>query len=271
MAAHRLARWRGLRRDARLVVSTSARVGPRRADARRWYPRRVRGRVRPSPSAYPARGTSTARGTSPTRNSGHVQGYYAQRVALREPAVVGVDIQVAAGRRARRPTLNLAGPDGVFGVLPPSRSEIGFKLGDFVEMARAHPDRNFLGCEVHKPGIGAALLKIHEGLTQHRSGPVMHALWLLRDFIPRKSLRRACACTFRIRGAISNHRRIVNLVPPRPLRVEVMTTWAPACQSGRFTQDPRQPTTPPTPHAEAATRRAAAATDGGGKSAWWWT
>jgi len=43
-----------------------------------------------------------------------------------------------------------------------------------VEMAAAHPDKNFIGVEVHKPGIGAALLKIEQArvAAEGRSGAV---------------------------------------------------------------------------------------------------
>ena len=167
------------------------------------------------------------------RNSGHAtKGTTAQRAALRELwPLYGVDIQTHGGAAgAAPPTLNLAGPDGVFGSRPadaPVALEIGFGLGDsLVEMARAHPDRNFLGCEVHKPGIGAALLKIHdEGLDNVRLVR-MDALWLLRDFIPPKSLSDVCVYFPDPWSDQQSHRRIVN---PFLLALceSKMTTWAP--------------------------------------------
>lgn len=40
--------------------------------------------------------------------------------------------------------------------------EIGFGMGDaLVPMAAAHPEWNFLGIEVHRPGVGRALTQIH--------------------------------------------------------------------------------------------------------------
>ena len=102
--------------------------------------------------------------------------------------------------------------------------EIGFGLGhSLLEMAAAHPEKNFIGVEVHKPGVGAALIKLEEarlaaeaaaaassssserGGGEERGGASdinewvdnvrlirMDALWLLRDFIPPRSLSDAC-------------------------------------------------------------------------------
>ena len=53
--------------------------------------------------------------------------------------------------------------DQVFGNRNPVFLEIGFGNGDsLVEMARSHPDRNYLGVEVHRPGVGHLLLKLQE-------------------------------------------------------------------------------------------------------------
>lgn len=41
--------------------------------------------------------------------------------------------------------------------------EIGFGSGDvLLELARRYPDQDFLGIEVHKPGVGALLLKLEQ-------------------------------------------------------------------------------------------------------------
>ena len=55
----------------------------------------------------------------------------------------------------------------VFGREAPLVVEIGFGMGkSFVEMAKADPLRNYLGIEVHPPGVGAAMMLIEkEGLT----------------------------------------------------------------------------------------------------------
>ncbi len=52
----------------------------------------------------------------------------------------------------------------LFGSANPLTVEIGFGMGDsLLEMAIANPERNFLGIEVHKPGVG----KLLHGLAEH--------------------------------------------------------------------------------------------------------
>lgn len=51
----------------------------------------------------------------------------------------------------------------VFGNDAPVTLEIGFGMGrSLVEMAVAMPERNFVGIEVHQPGVGACILAAHE-------------------------------------------------------------------------------------------------------------
>lgn len=51
----------------------------------------------------------------------------------------------------------------IFGREAPLVVEIGFGMGkSFVEMAKQDPLRNYLGIEVHPPGVGACLMKIEE-------------------------------------------------------------------------------------------------------------
>nr|WP_297349927.1 tRNA (guanosine(46)-N7)-methyltransferase TrmB [uncultured Glaciecola sp.] len=53
--------------------------------------------------------------------------------------------------------------DDVFGSTAPTVLEIGFGMGkSFVEMATAAPQNNFIGIEVHRPGIGACLADAEE-------------------------------------------------------------------------------------------------------------
>ncbi len=61
-------------------------------------------------------------------------------------------------------------PDALFGRQAPRHMEIGFGMGEaLVAMARAHPDWDFLGVEVYRPGIGSLLRQLHaEGLTNVR-------------------------------------------------------------------------------------------------------
>ncbi len=51
----------------------------------------------------------------------------------------------------------------LFGRRAPVTLEIGFGNGDnLADQAQAHPERNYLGIEVHRPGVGRLLLAIEE-------------------------------------------------------------------------------------------------------------
>jgi tRNA (guanine-N7-)-methyltransferase len=84
------------------------------------------------------------------------------------------------------PLLDLA---RAFGRSAPCVLEIGFGNGDaLVRMAGASPDQNFLGVEVHGPGVGHCLLAIERlGLTNVRLLR-QDAVDLLRDCLPDQSL-----------------------------------------------------------------------------------
>jgi tRNA (guanine-N7-)-methyltransferase len=58
----------------------------------------------------------------------------------------------------------------LFGNGHPVIMEIGFGNGDATwQMAQAHPEENYLGVEVHRPGVGHLLLKLQEhGITNVR-------------------------------------------------------------------------------------------------------
>lgn len=62
------------------------------------------------------------------------------------------------------------GPQQVFGRFAPLVAEIGFGNGEsLVQMAAAAPDQDFVGIEVHRPGVGHLLMKIRElGLANVR-------------------------------------------------------------------------------------------------------
>ena len=73
----------------------------------------------------------------------------------------------------------------------PIKVEIGFGNGDsLVEMAKNDPDSQYVGIEVHTPGVGRILLNIHElGLTNLKI--MSHdAVEILRDMIPDNTLAR---------------------------------------------------------------------------------
>jgi len=59
----------------------------------------------------------------------------------------------------------------LFGREAPCTLEIGFGNGaNLVALARAHPQRNYLGVEVHRPGVGRLLLALEqEALTNVRA------------------------------------------------------------------------------------------------------
>src|SRR5215468_5488964 len=49
----------------------------------------------------------------------------------------------------------------LFGRAAPRRCEIGFGNGDhLLALAAAHPEHDFLGIEVHRPGVGRLLLAL---------------------------------------------------------------------------------------------------------------
>jgi tRNA (guanine-N7-)-methyltransferase len=60
--------------------------------------------------------------------------------------------------------------DALFGRDAPCTLEIGFGNGvNLAALARAHPGRDYLGVEVHRPGVGRLLLALeHEGLANVR-------------------------------------------------------------------------------------------------------
>ena len=73
---------------------------------------------------------------------------------------------------------------GVFGRSAPKVLEIGFGMGETTAaIAQAHPDIDYLGVEVHSPGVGSLLKRIDElGLTNVRI--VQHdAAEVVRDML----------------------------------------------------------------------------------------
>jgi len=72
--------------------------------------------------------------------------------------------------------------DAAFGRCAPRVLEIGFGMGDaLAEMAAAHPEQDYLGVEVHRPGVGSLLLKLDDlGLSNVRVS-CADAVQMLRD------------------------------------------------------------------------------------------
>ncbi len=79
----------------------------------------------------------------------------------------------------------------VFGRQAPRVLEIGFGMGkSLVQMAAAEPDKDFIGIEVHRPGVGACLADAAEaGLTNLRVFE-HDAVEVLEDCITDGSLQR---------------------------------------------------------------------------------
>jgi tRNA (guanine-N7-)-methyltransferase len=79
--------------------------------------------------------------------------------------------------------------DAAFGRQAPRVLEIGFGMGDATaEVAAAHPDRDFIGIEVHPPGVGALLQRIEERQLSNLRIFQHDAVEVLRDRIPPRSL-----------------------------------------------------------------------------------
>jgi tRNA (guanine-N7-)-methyltransferase len=67
--------------------------------------------------------------------------------------------------------------------------EIGFGSGDvLLELARRHPDQDFLGVEVHRPGVGALLLKLEEKQIGNVRVLCEDAVQVLAERLPDASL-----------------------------------------------------------------------------------
>jgi tRNA (guanine-N7-)-methyltransferase len=77
----------------------------------------------------------------------------------------------------------------VFGRAAPTVLEIGFGMGETTaEIARAHPEQNFLGVDVHTPGVGSLLKQVQE-LDLANVRVIRHdAVEVVRDMIPESSL-----------------------------------------------------------------------------------
>src|ERR1700761_7731200 len=71
----------------------------------------------------------------------------------------------------------------------PLELEIGFGNGDtLITLAQQHPEKNFIGIDVHKPGVGALLLKIEKHQLTNIRVFCTDAIEVLQRFIPDQSL-----------------------------------------------------------------------------------
>ncbi|MCX8956969.1 tRNA (guanosine(46)-N7)-methyltransferase TrmB [Erwinia psidii] len=78
----------------------------------------------------------------------------------------------------------------LFGRDAPVVLEIGFGMGaSLVSMAQANPQQNFLGIEVHSPGVGACLSAADEAGVENLRVMCHDAVDVLNHMIPDNSLR----------------------------------------------------------------------------------
>ncbi|WP_074013054.1 tRNA (guanosine(46)-N7)-methyltransferase TrmB [Candidatus Sodalis sp. SoCistrobi] len=77
----------------------------------------------------------------------------------------------------------------LFGRAAPVTLEIGFGMGaSLVTMAAAHPEQNFIGIEVHLPGVGACLASAQEAGVSNLRVMCHDAVEVLEQMIPDASL-----------------------------------------------------------------------------------
>lgn len=90
------------------------------------------------------------------------------------------------GRRYGLDSQSTADLDAVFGRRAPRHLEIGCGAGDLLEaLAAAHPDNDYLGVEVYRPGLGRLLARIHErGLANVRLVGEDAVEWLAQGLAP---------------------------------------------------------------------------------------
>ncbi|MEZ5523547.1 MAG: tRNA (guanosine(46)-N7)-methyltransferase TrmB [Pseudomonadales bacterium] len=82
-------------------------------------------------------------------------------------------------------------PEKVFGNAAPVVLEIGFGMGDsLAQMAQAAPAQNFIGIEVHRPGVGRLLHLVEQAGNTNLRVYCDDAVEVLKNCIPDKSLDR---------------------------------------------------------------------------------
>jgi len=81
--------------------------------------------------------------------------------------------------------------DVLFGRSAPRVLEIGFGMGDaLVEMAAVHPENDYIGIEVHRPGVGRILSRVDEQNLNNVRVFCYDAIAILKKQIPDESLDR---------------------------------------------------------------------------------
>jgi len=78
----------------------------------------------------------------------------------------------------------------VFGRRAETVLEIGFGDGDMLsQLAAAHPERNYIGVEVHRPGIGRLLMRLRDNGVDNVRVADRDATEVLRNEIPDDALK----------------------------------------------------------------------------------
>lgn len=81
--------------------------------------------------------------------------------------------------------------DGLFGRQAPRVLEIGFGNGEtLVAQAAQHPEQDFIGVEVHEPGVGHCLLALQDAGIANLRLIAHDAIDVLRQQVPPNSLQR---------------------------------------------------------------------------------
>lgn len=84
---------------------------------------------------------------------------------------------------------NLIDLDNLFGRDAEKHLEIGFGMGDaLLEMAATHPECDYLGIDVHRPGIGHVLLQIEKQQLSNIRIICADAVEVLQQWLPPRSL-----------------------------------------------------------------------------------
>jgi tRNA (guanine-N7-)-methyltransferase len=78
--------------------------------------------------------------------------------------------------------------EAIFGRRAPRSLEIGFGVGEVIgRLAEHHPDNDYLGIEVHRPGVGRLLLHAAEAKLRNLRVICHDAVEVLRDRLPNGS------------------------------------------------------------------------------------
>src|SRR3569623_3662417 len=79
--------------------------------------------------------------------------------------------------------------DALFGRVAPRVLEFGFGMGDsLAAMAAAHPERDYLGIEVHRPGVGSLLTRLERDGLRNVRIVCADAVEVLQRYVPDESL-----------------------------------------------------------------------------------